>query len=156
MRPQSLGWICATAALLLDQTTKQAALNIRSAGEARIEILPFLDLVLVRNDGISFGLAGGMIPQWALVAVAIIAVAALGLWLKRSSDKISAAAFGLIIGGALGNAVDRLRLGAVTDFLDLHVGDWHWPAFNFADTAIFCGVVLLLGNALLQSAHQSE
>ena len=115
-----------------------------------VEILPFFNLVLVWNRGISFGMfGGGALPPWLLGAIAVAVILALVIWLRRVETRLLAATIGLVIGGAAGNVIDRFRFGAVADFLDLHWGDYHWPAFNLADAAITVGVVILLIDALL-------
>jgi signal peptidase II len=91
---------------------------------------------------------GSAEAAWIFALVAAAITTALLVWLARSPPRIVATALGLVIGGAIGNVVDRLRFGAVFDFLDLHVMGWHWPAFNIADAAISVGVVLLLVDAL--------
>jgi signal peptidase II len=85
---------------------------------------------------------------WILVLVALAITGAMAWWLARAPSRLVAAALGLVIGGALGNVVDRIRFGAVFDFVDLHVAGWHWPAFNVADAAIVAGAGLLLLDAL--------
>jgi len=138
------GFVCLALALLLDQGSKALALSIPDLRNG-IEILPVLNLVVVRNDGVSFGLfSGGVAPWWTLAAFGGVIAAILLVWLWRAQSTLLAAALGLIIGGAIGNIIDRVRHGAVTDFLDFHAAGYHWPAFNFADAAIFCGVGFLL------------
>jgi len=151
-----LGLGTAAAIILLDQLAKAAVL-VHFAGRAYDidRITPFFSLVLTYNRGMSFGLfnagpAGGSSPNALLFSLAaVIVVAGLLFWLKRVSSRLLAAAIGLIVGGALGNVVDRIRHGAVVDFLDFHLGYWHWPAFNLADSAICLGVALLLLDSLL-------
>ena len=143
MSARFLGLAVAAAALALDQGSKALALNSPSLAGG-VEVLPVMNLVLVRNDGVSFGMLGGLVPWWALVLLAFAIVAWLSVWLWRSQCRVVSAALGLVIGGALGNVVDRVRLQAVTDFLDFHVGAYHWPAFNLADVAVFCGAALLV------------
>jgi signal peptidase II len=115
-----------------------------------VEVTPFFDLVLVWNRGVSFGMltGGGGVPPWALVALA----GAIGLfllaWLWRETRAPARLALWLVIAGAVGNVVDRLRFGAVVDFLDFHVNGYHWPAFNVADSAIVVGAGLLLLDSL--------
>ncbi|TAJ81807.1 signal peptidase II [Reyranella sp.] len=137
-----IGSECAIAAYIVDQVSKAAAIAFLSRPQESVEVLPIFDLVLARNRGVSFGLLTGL-PWWALAALGLTAVTLLSIWLWRTRTKLSGAAVGLIIGGALGNIADRIRWGAVTDFLDFHVGQYHWPAFNFADVAIVSGVGLL-------------
>ncbi|MBM9595137.1 signal peptidase II [Roseitranquillus sediminis] len=138
-----LGLAVAAAALALDQGSKALALSSPSL-PVGVEVLPVMNLVLVRNDGVSFGMLGGLLPWWALVLLAFAIVAWLSVWLWRSQGQVVSVALGLVIGGALGNVVDRVRLQAVTDFLDFHVGAYHWPAFNLADVAVFSGAALLV------------
>ena len=107
------------------------------------QILPIFDLVYVQNDGVSFGMFGGM-PWWGLSALALLICAVLGVLLFRSDNRIEAVALGAIIGGALGNVVDRFRFQAVTDFLSFHIAGLYWPAFNLADVFVVCGVGVLL------------
>jgi signal peptidase II len=120
-------------------------------------VTSFFNLSLTYNRGISFGLFNGGAGMGALVfslaAAAIVAV--LIYWLSRVSSPFLAVAIGLIIGGAMGNVIDRLRLGAVVDFLDFHLGAAHWPAFNLADSAICIGVAAMLLDGLLlrREAH---
>lgn len=140
-----LGLAIALAVALADQATKwwMAGLILPRQGRP-IELLPFFNLVEVWNRGVSFGMFSGAQSAWVLVSVA--AVISLGLlwWLARAESALTALSIGLVLGGALGNVVDRLRLGAVFDFLDFHALGWHWPAFNLADSAITVGVALLL------------
>jgi signal peptidase II len=143
MNARSIGLACALAAFALDQVTKTVAL-VSPAIRNGVELLPVLNLVLVRNHGVSFGLLSGLAPWWALVALAFAIVAGLSRWLWKSDSRMVSAALGMIIGGAIGNVLDRLRHGAVTDFLDFYLGEHHWPAFNLADAAIFCGAALLV------------
>jgi len=111
-----------------------------------IPVLPFFDLVLVFNRGISFGLLGDLGPWGPLLLSALAAgiMAVLLVWLRRTERPSEAIGIGMILGGAAGNLIDRLRDGAVTDFLDLYVGEYHWPAFNGADVFITVGVLCLL------------
>lgn len=156
-RNRRLGVACALVVLALDQGSK--ALARASAGmlTGGVEVLPFLDLTLVRNPGVSFGLLG-MAPWWGLSALGLMIAGALAVWLWRAQSRWLAAGLGLVIGGAVGNVVDRLRHRAVTDFLDFHLAGRHWPAFNLADTAIFVGIALLVLSYWRprRSAAQSE
>ena len=147
------GLAAAAAATALDQASKQALLwHFHAPGcVAHREIVtPFLDLVLTCNRGISFGLlnrngAGSLL--FSLAAAAIVVV--LLVWMSRVRTGFLAVAIGLIIGGAIGNVADRLRFGAVVDFLYFHAGSWYWPAFNLADSAICLGVAAMLRDGFL-------
>jgi signal peptidase II len=120
-------------------------------------VTDFFDLVRVANRGVSFGLfnngAAANAIVFSLLAAAI--VAALIVWLFRASGTLLPVAIGLVIGGAIGNVADRLRLGSVVDFLDFHLGAWHFPAFNVADSAICIGVGLMLIDGLI-GGHEAS
>jgi signal peptidase II len=115
-------------------------------------VAPFVNLTLTWNTGISYGLFPqvGPLGAWGLLAFKVVAVAFLWLWLARATSRMTALALGLIIGGAIGNAIDRLHWPGVMDFVDLHVGNLHWYVFNLADVAIVAGVVALLYESLRQ------
>lgn len=144
--------------LLLDQLTKWLILTQVMQPSRQIEILPFFNLVLTYNRGISFGLFGGGSPwqPFLLTGLALVIVAGLLFWLRRQETLLPALAIGLVVGGALGNVVDRLRIGAVVDFLDFHAAGWHWPAFNVADSGITIGVVILLLDGLFWSEERAK
>lgn len=146
------GIVIAIVTLLLDQASKQWVLEAYGQMPRFLtEVTSFFNLVLVWNRGISFGMFAQH-PEWMpwmLTAMALAITAILGHWLAKATHLLTAAALGLIIGGALGNVIDRLRFGAVVDFLDFHLEDYHWPAFNLADSAIFIGVVLLVMESIL-------
>jgi len=127
---------------------------------AGMEVLPFFNLVLVYNTGISFSLLaehGALSTNMPLILSGIAALIAIGfaIWLTKTDSKIVACGSGLIIGGAVGNILDRLRFGAVVDFLDLHIGDLHWPAFNVADCGIVIGVAVILVGQLRHGHHHA-
>ena len=144
-----MGLVAAVIVAALDQLTKWWILDWVMDPPRVIAIAPFFNTVLVYNRGTSFGLFEGG-GQWLLLAVAAAIVAILLVWLTRTRRRGLALALGLVIGGALGNAIDRLARGAVVDFLDFHWGELHWPAFNLADSAITIGVVLMLLDGLLE------
>jgi signal peptidase II len=137
--------------VLLDQLTKWWILAEVMNPPREQVVTPFFSLVLAWNRGISFSLFRSDSPAGPYLWAALAAAVAIGLvwWLGRVNRPLPATAIGLVIGGAIGNAVDRLRFGAVVDFLDLHWAGYHWPAFNLADSAITVGVVLLLADGLL-------
>lgn len=117
----------------------------------QIELLPFFNLTMVWNYGVSFGLFSSRDPMNAyfLIGMALIITGWLCVWMLRTQTGFLRVAQALIIGGALGNVIDRVRYGAVADFFDVHVAGYHWPAFNIADSAIFIGVMILLYESLL-------
>jgi signal peptidase II len=116
-----------------------------------VEVTSFFNLVLVGNRGMSFGLfnSDAAVNGLVFTALAVVIVGGLVVWLYRTRDPLLAGAIGLVIGGAAGNVIDRLWRGAVVDFLDFHLGAWHWPAFNLADAAICTGVALMIIDSLL-------
>jgi signal peptidase II len=134
-----------TVAFVFDQATKLMALAALARGSAQ-PVLPFFDLRLSFNKGISFSMFAETFASRPLLlaGITLVIVALFAFLLIRSTARWEAIALGLIIGGALGNALDRIRLGAVVDFLDFHIWDYHWPAFNLADVAIAVGVMVLL------------
>lgn len=121
--------------------------------KGQVAVAPFLDLVMVWNKGISYGLfqQGGMFGQILLAGVAVAAVIALSWWLARMTTAIGAAGAGLVMGGAIGNAIDRLVHGAVADFFSFHAGDFYWYVFNIADAAIVAGVAGLMYESIFDS-----
>lgn len=149
MRTRVFGLKAAAVVFALDQVTKSAVLTASDGISGwGITILPFFNLVMVRNTGVSFGLlSGGIAAWWVLSTVALVVTAFLLRWLWRERNLLVATGLGLIIGGALGNVVDRWRHGAVTDFLDFHAAGWHWPAFNLADVGIVTGVAAIIWNS---------
>lgn len=150
-----IGLLCIAAAFALDQATKALALAYAQHLAAGIEVLPVFNMVLVRNPGVSFGMLGGVAPWWVLSLLSLALMACMSVWLWRSQSLLVSVALGLVIGGALGNVVDRLRHRAVTDFLDFHAAGYHWPAFNMADVVVVCGAALLLLDSLRGKKHQA-
>ncbi len=145
--PQSrLGLGVALFSFAADQAFKLWMLgSFDLASKGRVVLMPFFDLVLTWNKGISYGLfAQEGMGQYALAVFMVIAACLLACWLARQTDRLAAVAIGLIIGGALGNALDRFIYGAVADFFSLHFRDFYWYIFNLADAAIVGGVVFLL------------
>lgn len=110
-----------------------------------VKVLPFFNLVEVWNRGISFGMFDNLAyGQWLLSGLSIAVIVTLLIWLRKTDNTLMAVALCLVIGGTLGNLIDRLWFGAVADYLDFHAFGYHWPAFNLTDSAIFLGAVLLL------------
>ena len=145
------GLIVAAIVAVVDQASKLWLLYVFDLGaKGQVHVAPFTDLVLTWNTGISYGWfqQDGPLGQWALLALKAIAVALLWIWLARAGTKLAAMGLGLIIGGALGNAIDRFVHGAVVDFVLLHIetASWrfNWYVFNLADVAIVAGVAGLL------------
>jgi signal peptidase II len=123
-----------------------------------IELLPFFNLTMVWNEGISFGMFQGS-GVWILVSLSLAITVIFSIWLTRAQGWLQAISLALVIGGAVGNVLDRLRFGAVADFFDFHVMGWHYPAFNIADCAIVVGIALLVLDGIFfepKRAKQAE
>ncbi|SFQ24107.1 signal peptidase II [Tranquillimonas alkanivorans] len=143
MLPVMFGATAAVGTFLVDQATKSLILAHVATLSAGVPVFPGLNLVFLRNDGVTFGLLSGA-PMWSLTALALAVCGWLVVALVRTNSRMEALAYGMIIGGALGNVADRLRHGAVTDFLDVYAGSLHWPAFNMADVFVVCGAMAVL------------
>lgn len=152
-----LGLLTAFASLVLDQASKTAVLHwSESWTRPVVTVTPFLDLVAIWNTGISYGLfPQGETGRWVLVAINAAAALLFAVWLARTQRGFEALALGLLIGGAIGNAVDRLVYGAVFDFISLHAFGLRWYVFNIADVAVVVGVALLLYDALFARASKT-
>lgn len=155
MTPVRLGLVAAALTAALDQASKMwLLLGYDLAAKGRVAVAPFVDLVLTWNFGISYGLLqqDTQLGRWILVAVKMGAVVLLSVWLLRARSRLTALSLGLIIGGAVGNGIDRVVHGAVADFVLLHVTtatfSFHWYVFNLADAAIVAGVAGLLYESL--------
>lgn len=130
--------------------------DFSATGAHGIALAPFLDLTLVWNRGVSFGIGAGSIAPAAFVAFAVLAGLLLFVWAARTEARFLSAALALISGGALSNAYDRLRFGAVIDFIDAHIGDLHWPAFNIADSCIVLGAVFVMLDTFISERKASS
>lgn len=146
IRRATLAGASVVAALAADVVTKWVILNIVMVPPRTMEITPFFSLTLGFNTGVSFGMFRELFLERPLLlaGVKLVIVGGLLTWAVRAVKRSETIGLGLVAGGALGNVLDRMRQGAVTDFLDFHVGGWHWPAFNTADAMITIGVVLLI------------
>jgi len=139
-------WLSALV-IVIDQITKRIVDTTMQLYQS-IELIPYFQLTYMRNQGAAFSFlsgAGGW-QRWFFIGLAVIASVFICFWLKKlnRNQRWEAIAWSLVLGGALGNLIDRILYGYVIDFLDVYVGDWHWPAFNVADSAITVGVVMLL------------
>ena len=150
------GALIALIILLADQVSKVWLLyfyEIALNGDLRLA--PFATITLVWNRGISYGLfqQDADLGRWALVIISFVAAIAFSVWLAKNPPRLVAWALGLVIGGAIGNGIDRAAYGAVVDFVHLHWGGFSWYVFNIADCAIVVGVVLLLLDAIRPSSE---
>jgi signal peptidase II len=159
MKPPAVGGVVALAVVLVDQIVKAGVLAYFAGSDVEpAPLTPFLDLALRWNRGISFSLFArdSAVGQIALVVLTLAVTGLLILWLFRSRSALPAVGLGLIIGGALGNAIDRVAHGAVVDYLDLHAFGRHFFVFNAADAAINIGVALLILDLLLAPGAPRE
>ena len=151
LSPRALGGLVAALTLAVDQANKLWLIFVFGiATRQPVELAPFFDVVFAKNPGISYSLFSARtgVQRFALLAVTLVATACLAFWLWRAKSRLVALALGLIVGGALGNAYDRLAYGFVADFYHFHVGSFSWYIFNLADAAIVIGVGLLIVDSL--------
>jgi len=152
-RPRLNGFLVALILFLVDQAVKAyvtGALGLDQIGES-ITVLPIFNLKFVPNVGVSLGMlaADSDAMRWGLVALTGVIAAGVAWWMLREKNRLDLIALGMVLGGALGNILDRVRLGYVVDYADLHFGDWQpFLVFNVADAAITIGVLILLARAL--------
>ncbi len=157
------GLTLAALILLLDQATKWFMLEVLRLPEVRhiplLALGPFgFDLTMVWNRGVTFGMFAGDNPlsQLVLGALALLIAGFLVRWMARAENRTTALALGAVVGGAVGNVIDRVRFGAVADFLDAHAWGWHWYVFNVADAAIVIGVLVLVADALFRPSPRAK
>lgn len=159
-RPHAVSWLWVSAVVIvLDQISKWIALAELQPYEPIAVIDGFLNWMLAFNPGAAFSFladSGGW-QRWFFTVLAIVVSAVLVVWLSRTArgDWRNAAPLALIIGGAIGNVIDRVRLGHVVDFIDVYVGQYHWPAFNIADSAICVGAIALVAFSLFAGKAES-
>ncbi len=148
----------ALAVVIVDQGVKAWLMELIFLLPRQIEITPFFNLTPVWNRGVTFGLLSQDNPlaPWVFSALALVVVGYLLSWLARTRDRLLRIAIPLVIGGAIGNVIDRTRFGAVADFLDFHAFGWHFLVFNLADSAITIGAGLLILHALFQRSPEDD
>jgi signal peptidase II len=159
VQSRKLAVVTIVAVIVLDQLTKWFFYDyLVTEGRRFVEVLSFFNLVTVWNYGVSFGMfnSGSAASAWIFALLALGIVALLVYWLWRSARMVPVLALSLVIGGALGNVIDRFRFGAVFDFLDFHAFGWHWPAFNIADAGITVGVAVLFVDSLFGEPDESK
>lgn len=159
LSPVGLGLLAGFAVFALDQLSKYA-LRVYLVPEAwsLIQVLPVFNLNHAWNYGVSFSLftATDDSRRWALILLALVLCSVVAYWLKHAATRGAAVAYGLILGGAMGNVCDRVVHGAVFDFLQFHLAGYYWPSFNLADSAIFLGVCFLVWEGWAQGRRQQS
>jgi len=158
-----LGLPLAAGILVADQASKWWILEVARLPEVGniplLEAGPLgLDLTMVWNRGVTFGLLSGD-GAWNHIILAVLAAGIAGFllrWMARAENRLTALALGAVVGGAVGNVIDRIRFGAVVDFVDAHGWGWHWYVFNVADAAIVCGVLALVADALFRPKPETK
>lgn len=155
-RPARLGLVLAAIVVIADQLSKIWIVEVVMMPPRTIPVASFFNLVLAWNRGISFGLFNrtGAETAWVLPVVVAAVIVLLVVWLLRTPKAMIGSSVGLVLGGAIGNLIDRLRIGAVIDFLDFHLLGYHWPAFNLADSAITVGALMLVADSVFGGAEQ--
>ncbi len=158
MRKCGWGIVTLLLVLVLDQWSKWYVVEVMVLSANPREVTGFFNLVMVWNYGVSFGMLANNheLGRWLLIGLSGSIALGVAVWMVRTRHKLLQLAQGLVIGGAVGNIVDRFRYGAVADFLDLHWRGYHWPAFNVADAAIVCGVALLLLDGIVMNPQQAS
>lgn len=153
-----LGLVVAGFIIVADQLSKYYILHHFLGLNSYVQFGDYFNIVRAWNTGVSFSMFNdyGNLGVYLLSGISIAVVLALLWWLKGEKDKVVQVALGMIMGGAIGNVIDRLRLGAVFDFLDVHIGDNHWPAFNVADSFICIGAGLIILMSIIAKFRKNE
>lgn len=143
---QKYGCIALFMTCLLDQLIKLGIVHVWMNPPHLVPVTPFFNLVLAWNTGVSFSLfaSNDVLHLWALIAVTSIVSVILFIWMMKEENTVTVIALGMIVGGAFGNIIDRLLYGAVVDFLQFYIGNFYWPAFNIADTAICIAACIIV------------
>jgi signal peptidase II len=137
--------------IILDVITKMIIVK-QVAHHEIIKVLPFINIVHIKNKGAAFGLFAGL-GNIFFIIISIIAILFIVYYLRTVQKRMEIISLSLVLGGAVGNFIDRIRLGKVTDFIDFHVNSWHWPSFNVADSALTVGIILFLWANIFGSGH---
>jgi len=159
-KKQAFAWLLVSLVIVVLDLWSKGLVTESLSLYRPVELTPWLNMTLAHNYGAAFSFlsdAGGW-QRWLFTGLASVVTLVLIVWLLRlpAREKMTAAALGLIIGGAVGNLVDRIMHGYVVDFIDVYYRSWHWPAFNLADSAITCGVILLLVDGIFLSNSQKQ
>ena len=153
-----IGFLIASVVLIFDQISKYWVMNVFLGQKAYESFGEYFNIVRAWNTGVSFSMFNnyGNLGAWGVTGIALVIVGVLIYWLRKEKEKFMQVALGMIIGGALGNVIDRVRFGAVFDFLDIHLADSHWPAFNLADSFICLGAGLIILHSVIVKFRKEE
>jgi len=154
MNKRALIPVISAIIVFLDYLTKKLIVSKIMLYES-INVLPFLNIVHVQNKGAAFSMLSNMGNKY-FIAISVVAIIAIAIYLSRLTKGLELVALSLILGGAIGNLIDRIFIGKVTDFIDVFVGRWHWPAFNVAHSALTIGIALFLLATIKQGKEPSE
>jgi signal peptidase II len=149
LKKQSFAPLIASLVVISDFITKRMILKWVTHYES-IDILPFINIVHVKNEGAAFGMFSSL-GNSIFVIISIVAIIVIIAYLAKIRSRLEIFSISLILGGAIGNLIDRLTIGKVIDFIDFFVGKWHWPAFNVADSALTVGIILFLFAGIRES-----
>ena len=152
------GLIAAVVIFVADQLSKFLVRDVLLDGQSIVVVYDFFNVVTAWNTGVSFSMFDnhGILGIVLLSALSIMIVAYLLYWMSREKNVFLQVALGFVVGGALGNVIDRMCFGAVFDFLDFHIGSGHWPAFNIADSFICIGAVMIIAESLFHKYEKKE
>ncbi len=139
---------------LLDYITKKLVETYVHPHEI-IDVLPFLRIVNIKNTGAAFGMFSTLSNKF-FIALTIVAIILILIYVSRSFKKLEILSLSLILGGAIGNLIDRVNIGKVIDFIDFFINDWHWPAFNVADSSLTVGIILFIWTNIIHREHHNE
>lgn len=154
MKKSTLIALVSTLVMVLDYVTKRIILA-KLAPYDRIEVFPFLNIVYVENEGAAFGMFANLGNNF-FIGISVIALVVILVYMSKIPKGLELFSISLIFGGAVGNLINRIMIGKVTDFIDFYVGTWHWPAFNVADSALTIGIILFMLAAIMQSKKPSS
>jgi signal peptidase II len=146
--------LIASFIIIADYITKRI-IEARIPLYDQIDVLPFLNIVHVENKGAAFGMFAGL-GNGIFIVVSLVAILFIIIYLSKTARRAEIYALSLILGGAAGNLLDRILIGKVVDFIDVYVGEWHWPAFNVADSALTVGISIFIMSSLLSSRDTKE
>ena len=144
--------VIAIVVIILDVITKMLIVK-QVAYHEIIKVLPFINIVHIENKGAAFGLFAGLGNVFFII-ISLVAIGFIAYYLKTVQKRVEIISLSLVLGGAVGNLIDRIRIGKVTDFIDFYINNWHWPSFNVADSALTVGIILFLWANIFGSGHK--